>query len=89
MCAPLFLSSQIRADDVNFWNEEHKLLKMMEKNNTSLGIGLSIALKAERGIPDWLWGAVAQWSEHLQLKQEVLGSIPSGCPGFFLFQLAY
>ena len=55
----------------------------------SLGIGLSIALKAEGGIPDWLWGAVAQWSEHLQLKQEALGSIPSGCPGFFLFQLAY
>ena len=27
--------------------------------------------------------------EHLQLKQEALGSIPSGCPGFFLFQLAY
>ena len=25
----------------------------------------------------------AQWSEHLQLKQEALGSIPSGCPGFF------
>ena len=23
-------------------------------------IGLSIALKAERGIPGWLWGAVAQ-----------------------------
>ena len=58
-------------------------------SSTSLGIGLSIALKAERGIPDWLWGAVAQWSEHLQLKQEALGSIPSGCPGFFLFQLAY
>ena len=53
------------------------------------GIGLSITLKAERGIPDWLWGAVAQWSEHLQLTQEALGSIPSGCPGFFLFQLAY
>ena len=58
-------------------------------NMYMLGIGLSIALKAERGIPDWLWGAVAQWSEHLQLKQEALGSIPSGCPGFFLFQLAY
>ena len=52
--------------------------------STSLGIGLSIALKAERGIPGWLWGAVAQWSEHLQVKQEALGSIPSGCPGFFL-----
>ena len=25
----------------------------------------------------WLWGAVAQWSEHLQLKQEALGSIPA------------
>ena len=33
----------------------------------------------------WLWGAVAQWSEHLQLKQEALGSIPSGYPGFFFF----
>ena len=60
-----------------------------DSSSTSLGIGLSIALKAERGIPDWLWGAVAQWSEHLQLKQEALGSIPSGCPGYFLFQLAY
>ena len=54
-----------------------------DSSSTNLGIGLSIALKAERGIPDWLWGAVAQWSEHLQLKQEALGSIPSGCPGFF------
>ena len=26
-------------------------------------------------------GAVAQWSEHLQLKQEALGSIPGGYPG--------
>ena len=60
-----------------------------DSSSTSLGIGLSIALKAEGGIPDWLWGAVAQWSEHLQLKKEALGSIPSGCPGFFLFQLAY
>ena len=54
-----------------------------DSSSTSLGIGLSIALKAERGIPDLLWGAVAQWSEHLQLKQEALSSIPSGCPGFF------
>ena len=37
----------------------------------------------------WLWGDVAQWSEHLQLKQEALGSIPGGYLGFFLFQLAY
>ena len=28
----------------------------------------------------WLRGAAAQWSEHLQLKQEVLGSITGGCP---------
>ena len=27
-----------------------------------------------------MWGAAAQQSEHLQLKQEALGSIPSGCP---------
>ena len=33
--------------------------------------------------PDRPWGAVAQWLEHPQLKQEPLGSIPSGCPGFF------
>ena len=32
---------------------------------------------------------MAQWSEYLQLKQEALGLIPGGCPGFFLFQLAY
>ena len=34
-------------------------------------------------------GAVAQWSEHLRLKQEALGSILGGYPGFFLFQLVY
>ena len=57
-----------------------------DSSSTSLGIGLSIALKAERGIPDWLWGAVAQWSEHLQLKQEALGSIPSvAAQDFFSF----
>ena len=33
-----------------------------------------------------LWGAVAQWSEHLQLKQEALGSIPGGYP-WFIFSL--
>ena len=36
-------------------------------------------------MPGWLWRAVAQWSEHLQQKQEALGSIPSGCPDFFSF----
>ena len=53
----------------------------------NLGIGLSITLKAGRGMLRWLWGAMAQWSEHLQLKQEALGSIPGGYP--FLFQLVY
>ena len=49
----------------------------------SLGMGLSITLKAGGGMLRWLWGAVAQWSERLQLKQEALGSIPGGYPGFF------
>ena len=31
-------------------------------------IGLSITLKAGGLMPRWLWGAVAQWSEHLQLR---------------------
>ena len=58
--------------------------------NISLGVGLSITLKARVELLRWLWGAVAQWSDNLQLKQEALGLIPGGCPGvFFLFQLAY
>ena len=52
-------------------------------------IGLSITFKAGVELLGWLWGAIAQWSEHLQLKQEALGSIPGGCLGFFHFQLAY
>ncbi len=51
--------------------------------STSLGMGLSITFKAGIELLRWLWGAVAQWSEHLQLKQEALGSIPGGYPGFF------
>ena len=39
----------------------------------SLGMGLSITVKVGRGMLRSLWGAVAQWSEHLQLKQEALG----------------
>ena len=54
----------------------------------SLGMGLSIILKAGVKMPGWLWGAVAQRPEHLWLKQVFLGSIPGGCPGF-LSQLAY
>ena len=49
----------------------------------SLGIGLSITFKAGVELLRWLWGTVAQWSEHLQLKQEALGLIPSSYPGFF------
>ena len=30
---------------------------------------------------------VAQWSEHLQLRLEALGSIPSSCPGIFSLSL--
>ena len=54
-----------------------------DSSSTSLGIGLSITFKAGVELLRWLWGAVAQWSEHLQLKQEALGSIPGGYPGFF------
>ena len=49
----------------------------------SLSIGLSITFKPGELMLRWLWGAVAQWSEHLQLKQEALDSIPGGYPGFF------
>ena len=48
----------------------------------SLGIGLSITLKAGVQLPGWPWGTIDQWLEYLQLKQEALGSIPGGCPGF-------
>ena len=38
-----------------------------------------------------VWGAIAQWLEYLWPKQETetLGSIPSGCPRIFLFQMVY
>ena len=54
-----------------------------DSSSTSLGIGLSITFKAGVELLRWLWGAIAQWSEHLQLKQEALGSVPGGYPGFF------
>ena len=59
------------------------LIILADSSSTSLGIGLSITFKAGVELLRWLWGAVAQWSEHLQLKQEALGSIPGGYPGFF------
>ena len=49
----------------------------------SLGIGLSITLKAGVKLPGWLWRAIAQWSEHLQLKQETQGSFPVAALVFF------
>ena len=55
--------------------------------NISLGMGLSVTLKAGVKSPGWLWGAIAQWPKHLQLKQEVLGLIPGGFPGLFFFSL--
>ena len=56
----------------------------------SLGMGLSITLKAAVKLPGWLWGAVDQWSEHLQLRQEAQGTLDSRwLPWIFLFQLAY
>ena len=59
--------------------------------STNSGIRLFITLKAGELMLGWLWGAVAQWSEHLQLKQEALDSIPGGHPAwaFLIFQLAY
>ena len=52
--------------------------------STNLVIGLSITFKPGELMLRWLWGAVGKWSEHLQLKQEAMGSIPSGCcPVFF------
>ena len=47
-----------------------------------LGMKLSITLKAKVKLLGWLWGTIAQWSEHLQLEQEALGWIPGGCPVF-------
>ena len=65
------------------------LIIPVDSLSISLGMGLSIILKVAVKLPRWLWGAIAQWSEHLQLQKEALDSIPGGCLGFFLFQLAY
>ena len=48
-----------------------------------MGLSITGTLKAGVKLPGWLWGAIAQWPEHLQLKQEVLGSILGGLPGCF------
>ena len=63
-----------------FWNETTGVGDSIIQVEHQLGMGLSITLKA--------WVVVgSQWSEHQQLKQEALGSIPGGCPGFFFLQL--
>ena len=46
-----------------------------------LEFGLSVTLKTGVELLRWLWGGVARWSEHLQLKQRALGSIPGDCLG--------
>ena len=53
--------------------------------NVSLGMALIRGSKPEReGLGD-CGVVVAQWSEHQQLKLEVLGPIPGGCPVLFSF----
>ena len=54
---------------------------------------MSITLNTGGKLLRWLWGAVTQWSGHMQLKQEALGLILVATRTvvclFFLFQLAY
>ena len=59
------------------------IIPAIDSLSISLCMGLFITLKAGVELPGWLWGAVAQWPEHLKLKREVLGSIPGGYPGSF------
>ena len=47
---------------------------------------MSITLKAGVELFRWLWGAIARWSEHLQLKQEALGLIHNDCLEFSYVQ---
>ena len=51
------------------------LIIPVDSLSISLSMGLSITLKAGVKMPRWLWGAMAQWPEHLLLKHEGLGSI--------------
>ena len=41
------------------------LIILVDSLSISLGIGLFITLKAGMKLLGWLWGAVAQWPEHL------------------------
>ena len=44
------------------------LIIPVDSLSISLGMGLSITLEAGVKMPGWLWGALAQWPEHLWLK---------------------
>ena len=50
-----------------------------DSSSTGLGIGLFITLKAERGIPNRLWGAVAQWLEHAPAAQHCKNNLSWLC----------
>ena len=54
--------------------------KTPKKNKIRNLVNKTLTLKAGVELLRWLWGAIAQ---HLQLKQDALGSIPGSYPGFF------
>ena len=58
------------------------LIILVDSLSISLDIGLSIILKAGAKQLRWLWGAVARWSGHLQLKQETQVQFPAASLGF-------
>ena len=58
------------------------LIIPVESLSISLGVRLSVTLKAGVEQLRWLWGAVAQRSVHLQLKQETRVRFPAAALGF-------
>ena len=58
------------------------LIIPVDSLSISLGMGLSITLKARVEQLRWLWGAVAQQSEHLWLEQGTLVRFPAAALGF-------
>ena len=65
-----------------YWCWYSVLGDLLNSLSISLGYRVVCTLKAGVELLRWLWRAVyiAQWSEHLQLKQEAAGSIPGSCP---------
>ena len=60
------------------------LVTPADSENTSLGMGLSVASKLEGECLGGCRVVVAQWSEHWRLKPGAqVGLIPSGCPDVF------